>query len=98
MSTERSGDEVYWTLGICLGPKNDEYFNHRIHTEECCLNAGVYPLKCMDDAGDGWDGGFLKIQGKQYCGNFNAGDEEAVNVNIVTGKYGFRTFWMSGST
>ena len=58
----------------------------------------------------GWSGGFLEIQGKQYCENFDTGSEEqsekctkkekctkSVQVTIVTGKYGFRKRWMSGS-
>ena len=64
------------------------------YTEECCLNVGVHTLKCKDSGNDGWLGGFLEIQGKQYCKNFLYGDEEAVLVTIVTGKYGFRKCWM----
>ena len=57
------------------------------HTEECCLEAGVHTLKCKDDYGDGWGGGFINIQGKKYCENFGGGSEEAIEVTIVAGKY-----------
>ena len=67
------------------------------YTEECCLNPGVYTLKCKNEEDDGWYGGFLEIQGKHYCKDFLDGDEKSVQVTIVSGKYGFRKFWMSGS-
>ena len=41
----------------------------------------------MDEGYDGWYGGFINIQGKKYCDNFNDGNEEAVEVTIGTGKY-----------
>lgn len=66
------------------------------YTEECCLNVGVHTLKCKDKEDDGWHDGFLEIQDKLYCEDFSDGGEEAVQVNIVTGKYGFGNCCVSG--
>ena len=67
------------------------------YTEECCLLAGVYTLKCKDSYGDGWHGGFISFKGTEYCENFVGGPEEAIEITIVPGKYRFSQGWMSGS-
>ena len=57
----------------------------------------MYILKCKDSYGDGWNGGFIKIQGTKYCKNFNSGTEKAVNVTIVDpGKYSIGQCWIPG--
>ena len=87
MTTKEYGNENSWSLGTCLS--NQAYDDNLEYTEECCLDAGVYTLKCKDEFADGWSGGFMDIQGKQYCENFSDGSEEVIQVTIVTGKYRF---------
>ena len=31
-----------------------------------------YELKCEDDWGDGWNGGYIEIAGKRWCDDFTA--------------------------
>ena len=90
MTTTDFGDEYSWSLGTCSG--NQAYGDNMEYTEECCLNAGVYTLKCKDSNNNGWDNGFIDIQGTKYCENFNNGREEAVEVTVVAGKYGLARF------
>ena len=84
-------DEAYsWSLGTCSS-----------NTEEavwCCLDAGVYTLKCKNEEGYAWYEGFITIQGNNYCENWYEdqyyednwdGYEESIQVTIVTGKYMF---------
>ena len=64
---------------------NQEYSGNGEYFEECCLDAGVYTLKCKDSHGDGWFEGFITIQGKTYCETFIDGPEEAIEVTVITG-------------
>ena len=34
-----------------------------------------FTIYCVDAYGDGWHGGYLEINGEQYCANFTNGDE-----------------------
>ena len=91
MTTKNYGNEYDWSLGTCSS--NQGYADNMEHTEECCLNAGEYTLKCKNAFDDGWNGGFLTIQGTNYCENFNTGSEEVAQVTVVIeGKYGLFRF------
>ena len=91
LTTAEYGSEYSWSLGTCSN--NQVYSDNTEYNEECCLDAGVYTLKCKDSFGDGWSSemgdGFINIQGKIYCDNFNDGGEEAIEVTIATSKYIF---------
>ena len=46
---------------------------------------GDYELICKDSYGDGWNGGYITINGKRYCGkdkhdkyNFRRGRDKSV--------------------
>ena len=54
-----------------------------MYTEECCLDAGKYTLNCDDTYKDGWHGGFIEIQGKQYCEDFTEGHQKSQDIDIV---------------
>ena len=56
--------------------------NHKTHEAECCLPPGEYTLKCKDSYGDGWHGGYITIDGKNYCENFSGGRRETHEVLI----------------
>merc|ERR1719221_1881340 len=85
---ENNGDEVSWTLGTCTSSK---YQSATVYVEECCLELGVYTLKCMDSEGDGWmyydyenRASALWIQGVEYCGDFPDGYSHSENITIIT--------------
>ena len=82
ITTRKWGHENSWTLGTCasddLGYKEDQ-----VYTEECCLAAGKYTLTCDDTYKDGWHGGFITIQGKQYCEDFTDGHQQAQDIDIA---------------
>ena len=56
--------------------------NHKTHEAECCLPAGEYTLECKDSYGDGWHGGYITIDGKDYCDAFRKGDLETHEILI----------------
>ena len=47
------------------------------------MPAGEQTLTCKDSYGDGWHGGFIKINGKTFCKNFRAGKESKSPVQIT---------------
>ena len=72
--------EIQWNIGgsthdSCENEKS--YENHEVHTQQCCLSADhtEFAITCKDTYGDGWHGGYLEINGEQYCANFTNGDE-----------------------
>ena len=73
--TKRWGNEISWSFGAC-NSEGQEYGNHNIYTQQCCQPAGSYPVTCKDSYGDGWHGGYLKIEGKKYCKRFKNGHEK----------------------
>ena len=69
ITTKDNAEENSWTLGNCTS--NETYANYKTYNTSCRLKNGVYTLKCFDEAGDGWHGGFIVINGKKYCADFN---------------------------
>ena len=69
ITTKDYASENSWTLGNCTS--NETYDNYRTYNTSCRLKHGMYTLKCFDSYGDGWLGGFIEINGKQYCADFN---------------------------
>ena len=59
------------------------YQADQVYSEECCLDAGKYTLTCDDTYKDGWHGGFITIQGKQYCEDFTDGHQQAQDIEIA---------------
>ena len=82
-----NGAHVSWTLGPCA---NAQSYPHEIgyteygkqYTERCCLPPGDYMLTCKVSSGEGWNGGFMEIQGNRYCHDFLASDEASPQVTI----------------
>ena len=74
--TKKWGNEISWTFGNCAS--GQVYGNRQIYTEECCQEEGNYELACKDSYGDGWNGGFLEIDGEQLCRQFRDGHEETI--------------------
>ena len=84
------GNEISWTFGKCQS--NRTYGNNEVYNEECCQEAGPYELVCKDSYGDGWHGGYIEIEGSQYCKDFEDGKEkteEATMSNIISNIYIF---------
>merc|ERR1711997_883823 len=80
MGTKRWGNENSWTFGNCAS--GQVYGNNQIYTEECCQPEGDYQLVCKDEYGDGWHGGFLRINGERYCKKFKNGHEKVKEVTM----------------
>ena len=62
---------------MSIPEKTGGYENHAEYTQECCLpeDQESFLVTCTDAFGDGWHGGYLEINGEQYCANFTNGDE-----------------------
>ena len=60
------------------------YENNKIYTQECCHDYDELTLKleCHDSYGDGWHGGYIEIDGKKYCQNFNSGKQKDETVKM----------------
>ena len=79
-TTKDWGYENSWTLGSCAS--SGRFENHKTVSQTCCLAKGTYTLECTDTYGDGWHGGFVKINGKKYCGKFKNGHKTTKSVTI----------------
>ena len=87
ITTKKYGNENSWTLGTCVSAAVG-YQANQVYSEECCLDAGKYTLTCDDTYKDGWHGGFIAIQGKQYCEDFTDGHQQAQDIDIAySGSY-----------
>jgi hypothetical protein len=70
LTTDVFAREITWQIGkdgieLCSG---SGYQNRNVYVHQCCLELpGIYNLVCQDSYGDGWNGGYLTIQGKQVC-------------------------------
>jgi len=75
MHTRRWGNEISWRIensGCSGGAIRD----HTSQTYDCCLPEGNFQVVCMDTWGDGWHGGYLEIDGRNYCQSFGTGHEK----------------------
>ena len=79
-TTKDYGDENSWALGSCTS--NVEFEDNKTVSQTCCLAKGTYTLECKDTWEDGWHGGFVEINGKKYCENFNDGHKATRSVTI----------------
>ena len=70
-TTKSYGKENSWTLGECSSTA--VHANSETYEEECCLPPGEYTLECKDTYGDGWNGGYITINGEDYCKTFTSG-------------------------
>ena len=78
----RHGTENSWTLGTCKSAQVYTYsFNY--YKEECCLVAGQHQLTCHDSAGNGWNGEFIRVDGKMYCKDFTTGYQQSHKIDII---------------
>ena len=66
--------------------------------DESCNN---YTLNCYDSWGDGWNGGFITINGVDYCGNFNGLSQTETlpcgvicNITMTTASYPEEVSWV----
>ena len=74
------GIENSWTLDTCSN--TSPHVNYATADAECCLPPGEYTLTCKDSKGNGWHGGYVTINGKNYCENFSQGSTETHQVLI----------------
>ena len=89
LTTKFHGDQISWSVGSCMS--SQLYSDDKVFTQECCLGGrellfdGNYKIICMDSGGDGWHGGYLEINGQQYCKDFNGSFEQDANLTIASG-------------
>ena len=56
---------------ICSSQPPGSYPSHSTISEKCVLKTGTkYKLHCKDTYTDGWNGGYITIQGVRYCDDF----------------------------
>ena len=60
---------------------SEKYANNKNYKTNCCTPPGNITLTCKDSYGDGWNDGYIKIGGKEYCTNFS--DQEYTEVTIT---------------
>merc|ERR1711994_5379 len=76
--TETWGNENSYAIGNCVSTK--QYDNHQNYEEDCSLAPGFYILECKCSYGDGWHGGYVEIDGVQYCKDFRSAPSMTVGV------------------
>ena len=81
IQTKSWGYENSYDLGKC-GSQQIYHKNFMSYEEECCQPAGLYTLTCKCSYGDGWHGGYLEINGTNYCEDFKHGYSKLVTVNF----------------
>ena len=84
-------NEITWNIGgTCNSKDLGKYQNNKEDTDQCCFAAGQdkFAITCKDSYGDGWHGGYLEINGKQYCANFGSGTEFKDELNLGSAEPG----------
>ena len=79
--TQQNGKQNSWTIGTCKS--NKTYASYRYHKESCCLAPGNHELTFNDSAGDGWEGGFTRLEDKMYCADFITGHNQRHKIDIL---------------
>ena len=54
------------------------YTDNRREIETCCARTYKSTLKCSDQGKNGWNNGYLTINGKPYCQNWSGNPEEQI--------------------
>ena len=85
LTTASYGSEISWSIGECRS--NRGYGNSDYYTQTCYLTPGDYTLTCLDSDGDGWNGGYIEIDGERYCGSDSGRFREKRNQITITGTY-----------
>ena len=81
LTTKKYADEISWTIDHCSSVRR--YGDYQNDIERCCLEPGVpVTLTCLGSTGDGWNGGFIKIQGNTFCEDFLSGTNQTHEVTI----------------
>ena len=90
LTTGSYGSDISWTLDSCQS--NGGYGDYNEYTQQCCLEPGSYSLECKDSWGDGWNGGYIELDGVKYCDGFTSGTEETHEITIRRSNKCFH-FW-----
>ena len=70
-TSKRDANENWWKLGSCSN--KHPHLDLSTANTQCCLPPGEYTLECKDTYGDGWHGGYITINGEDYCKTFTEG-------------------------
>lgn len=82
LTTKAWGNEVSWSLDQSCSSPTTGYASDAVYTQTCSLSPGAYTLTCKDAYGDGWHGGFIKVQGTAYCADLS-GASKTVAITIA---------------
>ena len=78
LTTKAHASEISWSLGSCSS--NRSYSDNQKYTQQCCLGFGSYGLQCKDSYGDGWEGGYIEVDGIIHCDNFYSGSVQTIAI------------------
>ena len=75
------GHEISWKISdTCKSAQT--YYNNDEYSQTCYLTLEEHTLQCLDSHGDGWNGGYIEIQGKKYCETFTIGKSMTATITI----------------
>ena len=89
-------NEITWNIGgTCNSKDLGKYQNEKEDTDQCCFTKGQdkFVITCKDSYGDGWHGGYLEINGKQYCATFASGKEFKDELSLGSSEPGLITIY-----
>ena len=89
---------ISWSFGDCKSNReyqgNQEYENDQDYYQTCCFvtspTTWVYALNCKltwDNPNFGWSRGFITINGRRYCDDFDSGLNKTVYVEANPSKH-----------
>ena len=58
-----------------------KYNDNSTYIETCCARSFKNTLRCIDGGNNGWEGGYLTINGKMYCTNSEWSKNAVENTN-----------------
>ena len=90
LTTRSFGEEISWILDSC--ESNGGYGDNGEYMQQCCLIPGSYNLECKDSYGDGWNDGYIEVDGTKHCESFTSGNEETSEIIIQEGGKYFSMF------
>ena len=80
------GSEISWQIvdgaGTQVCAESGFAANNGGDARTCCLPAGAYTLTCLDSYGDGWNSGYLTVNGVSYCTGFSSGSIQEESFEI----------------
>ena len=77
ITTGNNGNETSWRLeGSSRNgcSNNGTYRSYSQSKETCCLKKSSATLRCADSGHNGFEGGYISINGRKFCGDSSWAD------------------------